>query len=86
MTQLMNSWQEWAISAGILMGAVVLALVAHKILFSAGKRLAKRTGSVIENSLVEHESRSAMLPADGPSLQRTSQGFDNRIGIGRSQR
>ncbi|HET7213978.1 MAG TPA: mechanosensitive ion channel family protein [Terriglobia bacterium] len=61
MTQLVNHWQAWAISAGTLVGAIVLALIAHKILFSAGKRLAKRTGSVIDNSLVEHGSTPARL-------------------------
>lgn len=61
MSQFVNHWQEWLISGGILMGAVVLSLIAHKILFSAGKRLAKRTRSVIDNSLVQHGSRPARL-------------------------
>ena len=61
MSQLLNNWQEWAISGGILIGAVIMAMVAHKILFSAGKRLAKKTGSVIDNSLVEHGRRPAKL-------------------------
>ncbi len=41
MSQLVNHWQEWAISGGILVGAIVVARIAHKILFSAGKRLAR---------------------------------------------
>jgi len=38
MSQPVNNWQDWAISGGILAGAIVAAHIAHKILFSAGKR------------------------------------------------
>jgi small-conductance mechanosensitive channel len=61
MSQLVNTWQDWAISGGILAGAIVAARIAHKILFSAGKRLAKRSGSVMDKSLVQHGSRPAKL-------------------------
>lgn len=61
LTQLANHWQQWAISGGILIGAVILALIVHKLLFSAAKRFAGRTGSVIDNSLVSHGSGPARL-------------------------
>jgi small-conductance mechanosensitive channel len=61
MTQLVNNWQEWAISGGILIGVLVVAHIVHKILFSAGQRLASRTGSVIDNSLVQHGRKPAKL-------------------------
>jgi small-conductance mechanosensitive channel len=61
MTQLGNNWQEWAISGGVLIGALVVARIAHKVLFSAGQRLARRTGSVIDNSLVQHGRKPAKV-------------------------
>lgn len=61
MTHLVNHWQQWAISGGILIGAVILALIAHKLLFFGAKRLARRTGSVIDNSLIKHGSGPARL-------------------------
>ena len=61
MTQLANHWREWAISGGILVGAVILALIAHKILFSIANRLARRTGSSLDNSLVRHGSGPGRL-------------------------
>ncbi len=61
MIHLINNWREWAISGAILIGAVITARIAHKILFSAAQRLARRTGSVIDNSLVEHGRKPARL-------------------------
>jgi small-conductance mechanosensitive channel len=49
-----TNWKEWATSGAILLGALIVARIAHKILFSAGQRLARRSGSVIDNSLVRH--------------------------------
>jgi small-conductance mechanosensitive channel len=56
-----TNWREWATSAAILIGALIAARIVHKILFSAGQRLARRTGSVIDSSLVRHGRRPAML-------------------------
>lgn len=61
MIHLFDNWQEWAISGGILVGAVIVAWIVHKILFSIAQRLASRTGSVIDNSLVQHGRKPAKL-------------------------
>ncbi|HVB56421.1 MAG TPA: mechanosensitive ion channel family protein [Candidatus Acidoferrales bacterium] len=52
-------WDDYLWAAGILAGAVVIALVVHFILFFVLKRLARRKGDVVVNSLVRH--------AQGPS-------------------
>ncbi len=59
MAHLWQSWQAWLLPAGALAGSVVLALIVHSILFGFGKRLAKRTGSAVNDSLVRH--------AEGPT-------------------
>ena len=56
-----NDWQEWASSGAILLGALIAARMVHKILFAAGQRLARRTGSVIDNSLIQHGQKPAKL-------------------------
>ena len=56
-----TNWREWAISGGILIGSLILAWVAHRILFSLAGRLVRRTGSVIDNSLVQHGRKPAKL-------------------------
>ncbi|MEJ2009129.1 MAG: mechanosensitive ion channel family protein [Acidobacteriota bacterium] len=61
MLHLFDNWQEWVISGSILVASLILARIAHKILFSAARRLARRTGSVIDNSLVEHSHRPGKL-------------------------
>jgi len=61
MNPLLYNWREWAISGGTLVGALIAAGGAHKILFSAGQRLARRTGSVVDNSLGQHGRRPASL-------------------------
>jgi len=89
MVHLASGWHEWAISGAILMGALIVARMAHKILFSVGQRLARRTGGVVDNSLVRHGRRPAARaehPAGRFSLQGAAQRFNNRVGIGRHQR
>jgi len=44
-----------------LIGAVILTPIIHTVLFSIGKRLAGRTGRVLDRSLVKHGSRPARL-------------------------
>ncbi len=61
MTHLLNHWREWAISGGIIIGALIIAWIVHKILFSVAGRFARRTGTVIDNSLVQHGRKPAKL-------------------------
>ncbi len=61
MAQFLTHWQAWAISCGILLAAIIVAGIAHRILFSAGRRLAERTGSAIDNSMIRHGHKPAKL-------------------------
>ena len=61
MLHMISNWKEWATSGAVLLVALIAARIFHKLLFSAGKRLARRTGSVIDNSLVLHMRRPAKL-------------------------
>jgi small-conductance mechanosensitive channel len=51
----------WLMSVVLLGAAIVAGRVAHAILFSAGRRFAKRTGSLIDNSIVRHGDKPAKL-------------------------
>ncbi|MGH9728766.1 MAG: mechanosensitive ion channel family protein [Candidatus Acidiferrales bacterium] len=53
-------WHGYLWAAGILAGAIVIALIVHFILFFVLKRLANRKGDVVIKSLVRHSI--------GPSL------------------
>lgn len=53
----LNNWHSLALSAGFLAGAIILALVAHAIVFWILHRLARRKGSVVGHSLVSHGER-----------------------------
>ena len=57
--QLWLKWQAWLWPAIILAGSVFVALIVHSVLFAIAKRVTKRTGGPIENSLVRH--------AEGPT-------------------
>ncbi len=52
-------WQEWLLSGAILAGVIGLAYVAHRVVFSLAQRMALRTDSVIDDSLVRHGRRPA---------------------------
>jgi len=54
-------WKVYLLTATILGGAVLLALLAHFLLFLALKRIAGRTGSVVDDSLVAHARRPASI-------------------------
>lgn len=56
----MIDWRRDLWAAGILAGAIAIALIAHFILFFILKRLANRKGDVVVKSLVRH--------SQGPSL------------------
>jgi small-conductance mechanosensitive channel len=57
--QLWQKWQAWLWPAIILAGSAFVALIVHSILFALAKRVTKRTGGPIGNSLVRH--------AEGPT-------------------
>jgi small-conductance mechanosensitive channel len=50
-------WKIWLWPLAGLAIAVGLSLVLHKTLFTVWKRVAKRTGNVVNNSLVRHAER-----------------------------
>lgn len=59
MLNLSQYWHAWFWPVIVLAGSIVLALIIHNILFAIGKRLAHRTGNILNNSLVRH--------AEGPT-------------------
>lgn len=59
MTQLLEHWKAWVWSGAVLGSAIGLAMVAHYLLFVVAKRVVRRTGGIIDNSLVRH--------AEGPT-------------------
>jgi small-conductance mechanosensitive channel len=52
-----NLLHHWLLRGGVLIGIVVLALVLHWILFAGALRVAQRTGSVFDDSLVRRTRR-----------------------------
>ena len=50
-------WKVCLSTAAILGGTVLLALLAHSLIFFALKRGASRTGSIVDDSLVAHARR-----------------------------
>jgi small-conductance mechanosensitive channel len=53
-TFILEHWKTWLWAAAGLSGAVLLALLAHYLLFLVMKRLARRTESVVDDSLVRY--------------------------------
>jgi len=51
---LLQHWKPWLWSLGVLAGAIALAIVAHSLLFALAKRMVRRTGGIIDNSLVRY--------------------------------
>ncbi|MGE5326649.1 MAG: mechanosensitive ion channel family protein [Deltaproteobacteria bacterium] len=70
MTQFFKDWQPWLVSAAILIGAVVVARIVHAIIFAAGRRIARRSGNTLDDSVVNHSNRPvrAILPLLALSL------------------
>jgi small-conductance mechanosensitive channel len=54
---LLQNWKAWLWAAGGLTGAVLLALLTHYLLFLLIKRFARRSKSVVDDSLVRHSER-----------------------------
>ncbi|HUA15148.1 MAG TPA: mechanosensitive ion channel domain-containing protein [Verrucomicrobiae bacterium] len=54
MIHVVENWRAWLWSAGGIAGAILLSLLVHYLVFALANRLARRTTSVIDNSLVQH--------------------------------
>ncbi|HKV28801.1 MAG TPA: hypothetical protein VJN90_11075, partial [Candidatus Acidoferrales bacterium] len=85
-------WDEYLWAAGILAGAVVIALAVHFVLFLILKRLAGRKGDVVIKSLVRHSKGPSLwilpllallvaLPTV-PLTQRLLTIFEHIVGLG----
>ncbi len=59
MAHLCQNWQAWLWPAIILVGSIFLALIIHSVLFALAKRIPKRKGRPLQNSLVRR--------AEGPT-------------------
>ncbi len=61
MEGLFENWRNLLWSAGVLSGAAVLGLIVQRICFSIARKIAARTGSAIEQSIVRHTYTPAKL-------------------------
>lgn len=61
MEQLLGEWRNWLISGGILLVAILLALVVHGILYRIAARVGKQTGGALDDSLVRHSRAPTRL-------------------------
>ncbi len=70
MVQFLKEWQPWLVSAGILIGALVVARIVHAIVFAAGRRIAARSGNTLDDSVVRNSNKPvrAILPLLALSL------------------
>src|SRR5487761_967663 len=88
----MIDWRRDLWAAGILAGAIAIALIVHFILFFILKRLASRKGDVVITSLVRHSQGPSLwilpllallvaLPT-APLPQRLSTILEHIVGLG----
>jgi small-conductance mechanosensitive channel len=61
MEQILAGSHEWLWTAAGVAGAIVLALVLHRIGFSVAERITQRTGVALDNALVRRARRPARL-------------------------
>jgi small-conductance mechanosensitive channel len=59
MHYLLAHWKDWAVSAGILAGSIVVALVVRWILFAILNSLAKRNPTLLKDSIIRHSKNMA---------------------------
>ncbi len=57
----LNEWRNALWSAGLMGGAILLALVAHRVIFALGKRIASRKGGAFYGLLARHEEAPTRL-------------------------
>ena len=61
MGHLIHHWQTWLWSAGLLAGAIVLAVVAHRIIFAVARRIIRHSPRSLFASVVRYGENPAQL-------------------------
>jgi small-conductance mechanosensitive channel len=56
-----GGWHGWVEPAGLLVGSVLVALGAHRLLYAVGARLAKKTAGVFDDSLIRHTKKPTRI-------------------------
>jgi len=81
MTELLQGFEPWAWAAGTFLGAAILGLALHYLLFKTITRFAKHTSSTLYNSLIKHIRRpsSIILPLIVVNLVLPSIQFSQKI-------
>jgi len=54
-----DAWRELAINGGLVVGALLVAYLIHRLVYSAGAKMAGQTKGVTDNALVKHSRRPA---------------------------
>ncbi len=57
----MSSWQQWLWSLGVIVAALVVAWIVHRVAFGVVARITRRTSTNWDDSLVRHMRRPARL-------------------------
>ena len=57
----LQNWQSWVWAAGGLVGAALVALIGHRVVFSVAHRFTRRTEVAIDNSFVRHLRQPARV-------------------------
>ncbi len=54
-----EAWRELAINGGLVIGAILVAHIVHRVAYTAARRMAGRTTGITDNALVTHSRRPA---------------------------
>lgn len=57
MVNAISDWHVWTWSGGVVVGAILIAVVGYRILFSFLNQRARREGGLLANSLVHHAKK-----------------------------
>jgi small-conductance mechanosensitive channel len=63
MAMYLAQWERWLWSAALLVGAVLFALVLHRMAFRLARRITARSKNVLDKSLVRHGEKPVLLMA-----------------------
>jgi small-conductance mechanosensitive channel len=61
MGQIIANWQAWLWTAAILAGAYLAGLILHRVAFTIGERLARRTPTEVDQVVLKHARPPARL-------------------------